>query len=99
MSLPSDVTPDVSEAMAQDRPAVSTAPRPRGLEQGGVIVAALVAFFGIAYLGPALTRLTRKPTLQDRMARRVQEARRQAEQAGGKVRKRVRQLGGGTIRR
>lgn len=98
MSLPSDVNPDI--------PPTATPPRshllPRGrnhmtAQQQGWIVAALVAFLGVAYIGPAIARYRRKPSLRQRMSRRLDDTKRQVRGAGVKVRRRVRRLGGGPI--
>lgn len=77
----------------------TTAPPPSPLtrDQVGFMAAALIAFLGIVYVGPAWTRFRRQPTLKDRLARRARDMRHQAHKAGGKVRRRVRRLGGGPI--
>lgn len=97
MSMPSDTTPDVAEAMEQAAPETVRRTSQLTPDQTGWAVAALVAFLGITYLGPALTRLARQPTRKARMERRWRDARRQARKTGNKVRGRVRQLGGGTL--
>ncbi len=72
-------------------------------EQRGWAFAALVTFLGVAFGGPALTRLMTPKTpaqkLTDEAAFRAEQLRRRAGKAGAKVRKRARRLGGGTIRR
>ena len=70
-------------------------------EQRGIAVAAALTFFGVAYLGPALARLTTPKTraqrLRDEAAFQAESFRRTARKSSAKARKRVRRLGGGTI--
>ena len=101
MSMPSDTNADVTEAMERvERP---EPPRRDQLtsEQVGWAAAALVAFLGIAYGGPALARWQRRPPLKERLSRRAREtrdlARKRADQARRKLRKQGRRLGGGSI--
>ena len=100
MSMPSDTTPDVMDATREMEAADEKGQSHKSQltrEQGGMVIAALVAFLGITYFGPALTRFRRAPTARERVAYRLREARRQARKAGGKVRKQVRQLGSGKV--
>ena len=70
-------------------------------EQRGIAVAAALTFFGVAYLGPALTRLTtprtRAQRLRDEAAFQAESFRRSARKASARARKQARRLGGGTI--
>lgn len=70
-------------------------------EQRGFAVAAALTFFGVAYLGPALTRWTTPKTraqrLRDEAAYQAEHFRRTARKQSAKVRKRARRLGGGTL--
>lgn len=101
MSMPSDMTSDVSEAMESE----PRFPGERLLgqftrEQRGWVAAAVITFVGVVYLGPALTRVNLKQRkLRDDAAKRAAEIRRRAREAGSQARKRVRRLGGGMIRR
>lgn len=119
MSMPSDTNPDVAEAVAAIEAEVARAGTlsadRRGTgrtatEQIGLAAAALVAFAGIALVGPAITRLLQPKSFQGRVADRVvvaryraatagAEARRRSRKAGGRATKILRRLGGGTIRR
>jgi hypothetical protein len=63
-------------------------------QQVGMVAAALVAFLGVTYTGPALTRLLRKPTLRERAERRWVDARRRAARASAKAKGKIRRLGG-----
>ena len=67
-------------------------------EQRGLVAAVLAAFFGIAFGGPALTRLgQRGRRVQTRIAEQTRNARTQAHQAGKTARRKLRRLGGGPI--
>ena len=70
-------------------------------EQRGIAVAAVLTFFGVAYLGPALTRLTtprtRAQRLRDEAVFQAETFRRGARRSSAKVRRQARRLGGGTI--
>ena len=104
MSMPSDVTPDVTEAMGQrgpiparrDPPVVTIDLTP---QQVGFAVAALVAFLGVAVVGPRIAAIRRpaRSRVKDRAQRTVEEARRQAMEMGRQTGKRLRRLGGGPI--
>lgn len=103
MSMPSDVTEDVTEAV--ERVARPRRPRARGnplrkitVEQYGWAAATIIAFLGVAHLGPRLHRLIRPETTIEKARRKAIEARREAERYGRKAGKRVRRLGGGAIR-
>lgn len=104
MSMPSDVTSDVGDTMGQRKPR-PLARTSRSLlrdvtpEQLGVAAAALVAFVGVSVLGPRIAELRRSPTLSERAQLRARDARRRASEAGQRTQKRLRQLGGGAIRR
>lgn len=102
MSMPSDATPDITEAMAAE----PRFPGERLLTQftplqRGWAAAALITFVGVAYLGPALTRWTARKSRAQRFkedtADRTRQLRRHAAKEGSKARKKVRRLGGGTI--
>ncbi len=113
MSMPSDVTPDVTEAVeAIEKTAAPKLRRANNSlfrkitpEQYGFAAATLVAFFGVAIFGPKVREM-RKPRRQ-RLADRAREsARRAARETRERARdvrdeagRRLRQLGGGTIRR
>ena len=68
-------------------------------EQRGIAAAAALTFFGVAYLGPALTRLTTPKTraqrLRDEAAFQAESFRRTARKSSARVRKQARRLGGG----
>ena len=113
MSMPSDVTPDVAEAvqaMADKVPppvrrASKSLLRKMSPEQYGFAAAAIVAFLGVAICGPKLQEM-RKPRRQrmiDRARRAARQATRDAQRQAQDVReaaaRRLRQLGDGTIRR
>jgi hypothetical protein len=66
-------------------------------QQVGFAVAALVAFLGITYVGPALTRHARMRAIDKRIARQVRETRRQARKVRGRIGRRLRRLGGGPV--
>ena len=72
-------------------------------QQLGLLAAAVLTFFGVAYLGPALTRWTTPKTraqrLKDEAAFQAERMRRRARKGGARVRKRARRLGGGKIGR
>ena len=93
MSLPSDVTPDIPPFT---RPPAKT--NRLNAQQVGLAAAALVAFLGITYIGPAITRLTRKPNLKERMQKRLQQTKRNTDQARQSANKRMREFGGRTRR-
>ncbi len=109
MSMPSDVSPDSTEALASME---ADAPSGRGRtgasmsQEIGLAATALVAFVGIAILGPAVTRLLRPKPLSSRLrdkatvARyRVATATVEARKKGRLATKALRRLGGGTIQR
>ncbi len=113
MSMPSDVNPDVAEAVQamEDKvpPPVRRASRSLlrkiSPEQYGFAAAALVAFMGVAICGPRVQEM-RKPRRQrmiDRARRAARQATREAQRQTQDVREaaaqRLRQLGGGTMRR
>jgi uncharacterized membrane protein YccC len=60
-------------------------------EQRGLIVAALVAFFGVAFFGPALARLRRRPNLRDRLRARGRDVQRKASRTAKQARTSARQ--------
>ena len=103
--MPSDVTSDVAEALEQREPAqVASAQRSLlqniSTEQAGLLAAAIVTFFGVAVIGPKLLELRRpRANLGYKAQRSAREARLRAEAAGLRAQKRLRRLGGGTIRR
>ena len=72
-------------------------------EQRGMAAAAVLTFVGVAFLGPALTRLTTPKTraqrLRDEAAYQAETLRRRARKGGARVRKKARRLGGGTAER
>ena len=113
MSMPSDVTPDVAEAVEaidervtrSARRANSSVFRKISPEQYGFAAAAVIAFLGVAVCGPKVREM-RKPRRQrliERARRTAQratkEAQRQARDVRDEAGRRLRQLGGGTIRR
>ncbi len=113
MSMPSDVNPDVAEAVEAIekrvpptlRRANNSLFRKVSPEQVGFAAAALVAFLGVAILGPKVQEM-RKPRRQrmiDRARRAARQAAREARSRAGDVRdaagRRVGQLGGGSFRR
>ena len=99
MSMPSDVTPDVMDAMEADRPRDATPTRNQLTpEQRGWAVAAFVAFLGVAFIGPAAARaLNPKRSMKDRLTRQAHDARKHAAKAGARAQERVRRLGGGSF--
>jgi hypothetical protein len=99
MSMPSDTTPDVADAIHEEARVLRPVRESLSSEQRGLIAAALVAFFGIAYIGPAIARLRRGPSRRDRAARALRDAKERAEDAARQGGRRMRRLGGGTIRR
>ncbi len=108
MSMPSDVTSDVTEAMEREKGAPRTLDAQAGQgvtvhfspEQVGLAATAFIVFLGVSVFGPRLAALRGlgRPNLKAKARRAVEDARRQAEMTGLKARKRVRRLGGGTIR-
>ena len=113
MSMPSDVNPDVAEAVEAIEKRVPPKLRRAGKslfrqvtpEQYGFAAAALVAFLGVAICGPKVQEM-RKPRRQrivDRARRAARQAaddaRSRAEDVRDEAGRRLRQLGGGTIRR
>ena len=99
MSMPSDMTSDISEAVDKIASKTGTGAR-LTREQSGVAAAALVAFVGIAFLGPALARaLQRKQRLEERIARRAREMHARTRAAGRQAQKRVSRLGDQAFRR
>ena len=106
MSMPSDVTADITEAMEQRTPP-SLQRASRSLlqrvtaEQAGYAAAAVIAFLGVAVIGPKIAELRRprRESLSGKMHRTASDARRRADAATTQAGKRLRQLGGGTIRR
>lgn len=113
MSMPSDVNPDVAEAVEAIEkrvpPKVRAASRSlfRKItpEQYGFAAATLVAFFGVAVCGPKLREM-RKPRRQRLIDRAREGARRtardtreRAQDVRDEAGRRLRQLGGGTFRR
>ncbi len=99
MSMPSDVTSDISEAVETIAPKTGTSTR-LTREQSGVAAAALVAFVGVAFLGPALSRaLQRQRRLEERIARRARDMHHRARTAGRQAQKRIRRLGDQALRR
>ena len=108
MSMPSDVSPDITEAVDSIKakvPPLRDTTGPTGGEVG-LAAAALVAFAGIAVLGPAITRLLRPKSLGARMADKAAVARYRVATAAADTRKKgrrasktLRRLGGGAIRR
>ena len=103
--LPSDVTSDVGEALEQ-RVFAPVVHNQRSLlhsittEQAGLLAAAVVTFLGVAVIGPKLLELRQpRANLGYKAQRTAREARLRAEAAGLRAQKRLRRLGGGTIRR
>jgi hypothetical protein len=92
MSMPSDVTPDITEAM-EAAPAPPIKPVARRLmdevtaEQFGLVAAAAVAFLGVAILGPALARIARPKPLSRRLEDRARDLREQAVAAAERARR------------
>ena len=72
-------------------------------EERGVIAAAVVAFLGVAIIGPRWRRLrtpkTRAQRLRDEAAFQAEAFRRRAQKSGRRARKTARRLGGGTVER
>ena len=100
MDLPSDVTADVSEAMERADLPGERIVRRYTPEQRGWAAAIIVAFLGIAFVGPAWARAVNpKRSLKDRVTRRGREIRGRARSAGKQARKKMRGLGGGTFTR
>ena len=104
MGMPSDVTSDVADAVARlPTPAqhsdgsITLRLSP---EQVGLGATALIVFLGVSVIGPRIAALLRpkRPTLKAKAQRAAEDARLRSELAGHRVRRRVRQLGGGTIR-
>jgi len=96
--MPSDtITPAATGPLTQ----IVTAARESTREQRGLAAAALVAFVGVAVVGPAFTRLmtpkSRAARLKDEAAFQAETMRRRAQKTGVKMRKKARRLGGGTI--
>lgn len=85
--MPSDVTADVSEAMENPRAIadkLSTQVTPENL---GLVAAALVAFIGVAIIGPRLARLTHpKPKLKKKAAKAAEDAKARARSAAERAR-------------
>lgn len=100
MSLPSDVEPDITEASERmSRPRRPPQRREQlTIEQRGWLFAAFIAFLGVAYAGPALARYRARPSLKQRLSQRLEAAKRRTRRAGIDARKRLRRLGGGSIR-
>ena len=113
MSMPSDVNIDVAEAVEAIekrvpptlRRANNSLFRKISPEQYGLTAAAIVAFLGVAICGPRLQemRKPRRQRLVERARRAAHQATREAQRRAGEARddagRRLRQLGGGTIRR
>ena len=106
MSMPSDVTIDVTEALERMEPALPPATAPRSAqrrlspEQVGMAVSALITFLGVAVIGPKLLELRRpRANLGYKAQRTARDARNRAAAASRKAQKSLRQLGGGTFRR
>ena len=105
MSMPSDTNSDIAEAVEKIAPH-GAAPETRHgsarltREQSGFAIASLIAFVGVAFLGPAMARaLQRQKRLEERLARRARDARHRARAAGRHAQKRLRKLGDTTFRR
>ena len=102
---PSDVTSDVAETLEQHEPAPVAKARKSLLqnftsEQAGLLAAAAVTFLGVAVIGPKLLEMRRpRANLGYKAQRAAREARLRAEATGLRAQKRLRRLGGGTIRR
>ena len=113
MSMPSDVTSDVTEAVEDleaghaDRASHHLSRASRSLlrdvtpEQAGFAAAVFVAFLGVAVLGPRLVewRKPRHVSLREKAERAARDARQRAGATGRKAQKKLRRLGGGAIRR
>ena len=113
MSMPSDVNPDVAEAVRtiEDKVPPKVRDASRSLlrkvtpEQYGFAAAAFIAFLGVAICGPRVQEM-RKPRRQrmiDRARRAARQATKdaqgQAREARDRAGRRLRQLGGGAVRR
>ena len=100
MSLPSDVTEDVTEAMERTQlPGRKIASRYTP-EQRGWAAAIFIAFLGIAFVGPAWARtVNKKRSMKDRLKRRGRELGGRARDATKQARKKIRRLGGGSFTR
>ena len=105
MSMPSDMTADITEAMEAMPETVEAASKRFTTEQLGLIAAAAVAFLGIAFLGPALARIGKPKPLSQRAEDKARDLRIQAEaaalrarragaRAGKRIKKQTRRLGG-----
>lgn len=93
MSMPSDVTPDVAEAVRQ----ISDPVREKTRELAGGIkpayvgwgVMSFVAFIGVAHLGPAIHRLLRRETALEKTKRLAIEAKHEAKTRAKRARRRA----------
>ena len=102
MSMPSDVTPDIAEAVERmERPMrIARQTSQFTPEQRGFALAAFVAFLGIAFVGPAIGRVLRPDrSTAKKVTRGAKALRGRAINAGKRIEKRVRRLGGGSFRR
>ena len=113
MSMPSDVNPDVAEAVEaiekrvppEVRRASKSLFRKITPEQYGFAAATLVAFLGVAIFGPKVQemRKPRRKRLVDRARETARDTARETRERARDVRdeaaRRLHQLGGGTFRR
>ena len=90
MSMPSDVTPDITDALeSQPARVVAVGKRMRQQltgEQLGLAAAAAIAFLGVAIIGPALARIGRPKPLSRRLEDRARDVRQRVGEAGDRAR-------------
>ena len=93
MSMPSDVTPDITAAVdAFAVPPTTGASRAKEhltAEQFGLAAAAAIAFLGVAILGPALARIGKPKPL----SRRVEDKARDVRERAGAIAEHAKQSG------
>ena len=89
MSMPSDVTEDITEAMALPpiKPIGKAVNEHLTSQQFGLVAAAAVAFLGVAILGPALIRIGKPKPLSRRVEDKARDVRERATAAGESARR------------
>lgn len=104
MSMPSDVTSDIGDTMSKRSPRERSRRATNLLreitpEQIGLAAATLVAFLGVALVGPRVAELRRPPTLRERARVKARDTRRRAEAASARATARLRRVGLETFKR